>query len=585
MATKKTTRKPKTAPRAASKRPVKRKKRPASGWRSHRKLILLVSIAAAVITALALYIFQSSQAANCALNDKLVNPCRPLIGATSASYGKGNWKSHIDYFEKRAGRHIDVVHSYHSPTQTSLNKDELAYVNRADTLLYMNWKPDAYWKQASGGNKTVNGRIDAMADSIKKLGSKKIFLAIYHEPENDISKGGSKCSMYRGDKGTTGDYRAMWKNVRQRFDAKGVKNVVWVMNYMGYSGWDCAVKDLWPGNGLVDWITWDPYTTDKSSFSTDMSRFYNFLEKNTDSSHAFTSKPWGIGEMGYEGTNQTKAYKYYDDMAAAIKNNTFPRLKMYLFFDMNGKDFGGDANWDARIGYAHSKTDAKEQQHFNAMLKTVMSLSTPTSPTTPPKPTPTAPTNSKDTTPPSISVTNPANGSTVSGKVYFTATASDNSRVTAVTLRVDGKWVVTDGSSPYSLVLDTTKFKDGKHDVILRAWDPYENKTDAKTLTLNFKNSGAKDRTPPAITVTNPSNGETVSGNVYFTATASDNSRVTAVTLRVDGKWVVTDGSSPYSLKLDTRKFKNGKHDVILRAWDPYENKADAKTLTLNFRN
>ena len=27
----------------------------------------------------------------------------------------------------------------------------------------------------------------------------------------------------------------MWQNVRQRFDAVGVDNVVWMMNYLGYS--------------------------------------------------------------------------------------------------------------------------------------------------------------------------------------------------------------------------------------------------------------------------------------------------------------------------------------------------------------
>ena len=51
----------------------------------------------------------------------------------------------------------------------------------------------------------------------------------------------------------------MWHNVRARFDALGVTNVVWVMNYMGWKDWNCVVKDLWPGNDYVDWVMWDPY--------------------------------------------------------------------------------------------------------------------------------------------------------------------------------------------------------------------------------------------------------------------------------------------------------------------------------------
>ena len=50
----------------------------------------------------------------------------------------------------------------------------------------------------------------------------------------------------------------MWHNVRHRFDALGVTNVVWVMNYTGYVTGQCLTKDLWPGNDYVDWVMWDP---------------------------------------------------------------------------------------------------------------------------------------------------------------------------------------------------------------------------------------------------------------------------------------------------------------------------------------
>ena len=102
-----------------------------------------------------------------------------------------------------------------------------------------------------------------MADSIKALGTTKILLTVHHEPENDISPGG--CTQLpdvwisTARPGLVSDYVGMWHNVRARFDARGVTNVVGAMNYMGWQGWQCATRGLWPGNDYVDWLMWDPW--------------------------------------------------------------------------------------------------------------------------------------------------------------------------------------------------------------------------------------------------------------------------------------------------------------------------------------
>src|SRR5207245_8574149 len=108
-----------------------------------------------------------------------------------------------------------------------------------------------YWPSANGSNGTVNAGIDTFANSVKAL-NKKVFITIHHEPENDVSGGGSGCSglVYAGSSGTPYDYRAMWQNVRNRFDNIGATNVVWVMDYMNYPRWACLVNDLYPGYNL-----------------------------------------------------------------------------------------------------------------------------------------------------------------------------------------------------------------------------------------------------------------------------------------------------------------------------------------------
>jgi FlaG/FlaF family flagellin (archaellin) len=94
-----------------------------------------------------------------------------------------------------------------------------------------------------------------------------------------------------------------------------------------------------------------------------------------------------------------------------------------------------------------------------------------------------------DTTPPTVDITNPANGATVSGTVSITATASDNVGVTNVQCRIDtGSWV-DDTTSPYSWTWDTTQETNGPHDITCRAWDAAGNYAD-DTITVTVDNGG-----------------------------------------------------------------------------------------------
>jgi hypothetical protein len=77
-----------------------------------------------------------------------------------------------------------------------------------------------------------------------------------------------------------------------------------------------------------------------------------------------------------------------------------------------------------------------------------------------------------DTTAPSVSLTAPANGSTVSNTVALAASASDNVGVTRVEFyRDSGVLLGTIPSVPYSLTFDTTTISDGAHTFYAKAFD------------------------------------------------------------------------------------------------------------------
>jgi subtilisin family serine protease len=81
-------------------------------------------------------------------------------------------------------------------------------------------------------------------------------------------------------------------------------------------------------------------------------------------------------------------------------------------------------------------------------------------------------TNPVDKTPPTLSVTAPAAGATISGKsVAIKYTAQDNVLVSMTSVRLDGERFALDVQSPYEVTLDTTKYSNGEHTLQFRAYD------------------------------------------------------------------------------------------------------------------
>lgn len=304
--------------------------------------------------------FGSNSSCTPTVNTILVPSCGVWLGGFANDHPPAStFRERIEDHEARITRQLSFVHSYHQPTDTGLSNDDKYFINRANTYLLTNWKPASVWADGAGSNATVNSRIDSWANSIKSVAPKKVMLIIAHEPENDVSGGGTGCSVsYVGNSGTPTEYRAMWQNVRNRFDAAGVNNAVWAINYMSATKWICLRDDLWPGNNLVDWVLFNQYPGDGDTWSGAMGQMYNWLMSNSDATHNFASKPFGVGEWGSWMTNSTQTYKLYDDAAAAIANGDLANIKLYTAFDAIGVN-------NSRIDYDDaSQPDPTELQHY-----------------------------------------------------------------------------------------------------------------------------------------------------------------------------------------------------------------------------
>ena len=190
-----------------------------------------------------------------------------------------------------------------------------------------------------------------------------------------------------------------------------------------------------------------------------------------------------------------------------------------------------------------------------------------------------------DNTAPTVALTGPANGATVSGTVTLTATASDNVGVTGVQFKLDGANLGTeDPSSPYSVSWNTTTATNGTHTLTAVARDAAGNITTSTARTVTVNNTTA-DTTAPTVALTAPAAGATVSGTVTLTATASDNVGVAGVQFKLDGANLGTeDPSSPYSVSWNTTTATNGTHTLTAVARDAAGNTttSTARTVTVN---
>jgi hypothetical protein len=95
-----------------------------------------------------------------------------------------------------------------------------------------------------------------------------------------------------------------------------------------------------------------------------------------------------------------------------------------------------------------------------------------------------------DTTLPTVSISSPTAGSTVSGTVTITAAASDNVGVTKVEIYVDGTLRTTDTTSPYTWSWDTTTFANSSHTIMAKAYDAANNIGQSSNVSVTVNNAG-----------------------------------------------------------------------------------------------
>jgi hypothetical protein len=186
-----------------------------------------------------------------------------------------------------------------------------------------------------------------------------------------------------------------------------------------------------------------------------------------------------------------------------------------------------------------------------------------------------------DTDAPSVTLTSPQSGETVSGVVVLTASASDDRGVSRVDFYRGTSRIGSDFSAPYSYNWNVTTLAQGPYTLSAKAIDAAGNVGTSQAVTVTV----GPDTTAPTVSITSPYNGYTARGTVTIYALASDTYGVTKVEFWVDDTLITTDTAASYSASWNSLSVPDGSHVLKAKAYDAAGNVGTSAQVTVTVDN
>jgi hypothetical protein len=280
--------------------------------------------------------------AGCTVSPILVPSCGAWWGVGAVPVAGQTWDQAMVDFDSQQGRSSNLLHYYHVGSATFPTALEISrsHDNGQNRVLLENWKPELgrSWAQVAAGDPVVDAEIDHEASYLQSNYTSPFFLAIHHEPENEVIP-------TNGSGFTASDYAAMYRHVVNRLRADGVRNAVFVVDYMGAPKWgeQSWFNDLYPGDDVVDWIAEDPYSVGsggvwRSDFAgtvnrTDGSSWPGFY---TWATTAHPGKPIMLAEWGVTEDLSNPAAKATFFTTMAAQSQQFPDIKAFVYWSAPG---------------------------------------------------------------------------------------------------------------------------------------------------------------------------------------------------------------------------------------------------------
>jgi Carboxypeptidase regulatory-like domain/Bacterial Ig domain/Lysyl oxidase len=169
--------------------------------------------------------------------------------------------------------------------------------------------------------------------------------------------------------------------------------------------------------------------------------------------------------------------------------------------------------------------------------------------------------------PPSITLTNPGNGATLSGTIDLAASTAVTSGVQFLLDGLPLGGLVS--GTPYVYSWATTGVANGAHWLAVQTTDTNGRVGTSPVAMVTVSNGGAIDTLPPVVTMTEPDQGAILSASTVVGATVADDAPILSVQFYVDSLAIGSPLTTPpYIAYMNTLPIADGPHSIRARATD-----------------
>ncbi|MBU5638110.1 fibronectin type III domain-containing protein [Geomonas sp. Red69] len=189
-----------------------------------------------------------------------------------------------------------------------------------------------------------------------------------------------------------------------------------------------------------------------------------------------------------------------------------------------------------------------------------------------------------DVTAPVVTLTSPAGGSTVSGTVALTASATDNVGVSKVEFYQSNTLIGTSSAAPYSFSWNTALVANGTYTITAKAYDAAGNVGASQSATVTVSNV-TSDTIAPLAWLTSPANNSIVSGTVTISGGGTDNVGITRMEFYQNGKLMGSSSTAPYSYSWNTTAYPDGSYTLTAKTYDAAGNVGQSASTYVTVKN
>ena len=272
----------------------------------------------------------------CTLSAKAVPSCGVLWGVAT----RPPTMARLEQVEKTIGRPFDFVYRYHdindqvpdAQERQLVHQGRLLHIDIAARDFRTGDRSGVSWADIAAGK--YDDTLSAQARGVASL-KKPVFVTFDQEANQHTKLDVS---------GDAAQFKAAWRHLHALYRAAGATNAVWTWVMTGNARNLNRAASLWPGNDVVDWISWNVYNQSGClsgkveeakfrSFADELKPFYEFVKKRGPSIGMDPNKPMMVSETGSVAyaTSPDLAANWYAAIPTTLRQ--YPQVKAVALWD------------------------------------------------------------------------------------------------------------------------------------------------------------------------------------------------------------------------------------------------------------